>query len=249
MVGPVGISWISWLGFHAFGQFASILSGADGLIFQVARVLAVLATLGETTSTPAGPTINVTGALASAATEVISSAAAENVWGGVRVSQLDAGRCAGVFTVDGPEALEQWLNSTAAPIVIPCLTAVLRDKLIAAAASVTLVLPSIQSATEAWDVLTEFNASEVWGHLTADDRIQVHYELVRLRFSAYYWANSLWTSLDLDLASERGQIFRLLLLAVISLASPSPTTGIRILDLEVHVSWPVLVSKFKMLMC
>lgn len=73
-------------------MFASLLSGADGPIFQVARLLGVLATLGETTSTAAGQAINVTGALASAATEVISSAAsngfntAENVWRGVDVS-------------------------------------------------------------------------------------------------------------------------------------------------------------------
>eukprot|EP00438_Fugacium_kawagutii_P002149 Skav219890 [mRNA] locus=scaffold841:95156:102725:+ [translate_table: standard] len=142
-------------------------------------------------------------------------------------------------------ALEQWLNSSAAPLVIPCLTTELQIQLLAAAASVTLLLPSIQSATENLDLLSEFNATKVWAHLTADGRTQVHYELVHLRF-AVYWANPLWTNLDLDLATERDQILRLLRLAVISLPSPTPTAGIRTLDLEVHVSWPVLVSKLKM---
>lgn len=228
----------------------SILSGADGPLFQVARLLGILASLGETTSTAAGQAINVTGALASAATDVITSATsnglntAENVWRGVDVSQLEADRCAGILTIDGPEALEQWLNTTAAPIVIPCLTPDLQEQLLAAASSVTLALPSIQSAVESLELLAEFNATKVWAHLIADGRTQVHYELVHLRF-VVYWANPLWANLDLDLASEREQILRLLRLAVISLPSPTPTTGIRTLELEVHVSWPVLVSKVK----
>eukprot|EP00438_Fugacium_kawagutii_P019967 Skav222677 [mRNA] locus=scaffold1471:6935:8029:- [translate_table: standard] len=229
----------------------SIWSGADGPLFQVARLLGVLATLGETTSTAAGQAINVTGALASAASEVITSATsnglntAENVWRGIDVSQLEADRCAGILTVDGPEALEQWLNTSAASLVIPCLTPDLKAQLLAATASIALTLPSIQSATESLELLSEFNATKVWAHLTPDGRTQVHYELVHLRFLVY-WANPLWTNLDLDLASERDQILRLLRLAVISLPSPTPATGIRTLELEVHVSWPVLVSKVKM---
>ena len=238
--------------FFVILMVVSIMSGAEGPLFQVARLLGVLATLGETTSTAAGQAINVTGALASAATEVITSATsnglntAENVWRGVDVSRLEAARCAGILTVDGPEALGQWLNGTAAPIVIPCLTPELRDQLLAATTSVSLTLPSIQSAVESLELLSEFNATKVWAHLIADGRTQVHYEMVHLRF-AVYWANPLWTNLELDLASEREQILRLLRLAVISLPSPTPSTGIRALDLEVQVSWPVLMSKVKML--
>lgn len=204
------------------------------LFSQVARLLGVFATLGEATSTAAGQAINVTGALANAASEVITSATsnglntAENVWRGVDVSQLEADRCAGILTVDGPEALGQWLNSSTAQVVIPCLTPSLQEQLLAATASVSLALPSIQSAVEALDLLSEFNATKVWAHLNADGRTQVHYEMVHLRFSVY-WANPLWTNLDLDLASERDQILRLLRLAVISLPSPTPTTGIRTL--------------------
>lgn len=77
--------------FFVILMVVSIMSGAEGPLFQVARLLGVLATLGETTSTAAGQAINVTGALASAATAVITSATsnglstAENVWRGVDV--------------------------------------------------------------------------------------------------------------------------------------------------------------------
>ena len=228
------------------------MSGAEGPLYQVARLLGVVASLGETTSMAAGQAVNVTGALASAATDVIASATsnglntAQNVWRGVDIGQLHAHRCAGILTVDGPEALQQWLNTSAATVVIPCLTSSLEDQLLAAASSITLALPSLQTAVEHLDLLQSFNTTKVWAQLLDNGRIQAHYEVITLTF-AVCWANPLWTTLDLELGSEREQILRLLRSAVIGLPAPHPASGLRSLDLEVHVSWPVILSKMKKL--
>eukprot|EP00438_Fugacium_kawagutii_P007848 Skav210113 [mRNA] locus=scaffold2194:68004:70151:+ [translate_table: standard] len=231
---------------------AGIMGGSHGPLFQIARLLGVMASLGESTSAAAGQAVNVTGALAIAASEVITAAtsnglnAAENAWRGVDVGDLVAHRCAGLLTVDGPEALLQWINSTSAPVLIPCLTPSLHTQMLAATSSVSLALPSVQTADESLDMLAHFNATKVWAHLVDSGRIQVHYEVVTMSF-AVCWANPLWTRLELELGSEREQILRLLRMAVISLPSPTPSTGIRNIDLEVQVSWPVIRSKLLML--
>lgn len=229
----------------------AVLGGAEGPIFQFARLIGVIATLGESTSLAAGQALNVTGAIAAAATEVISSAtsnglnAAENAWRGVDVSQLEAHRCAGILTVDGPEVLADWLNGSAALVLIPCLTGALIEQLMAAVTTVSLALPSIQTADESLELLTSFNATKVWAQLLPSGRIQVHYEVVNLAFFVC-WANPMWTQFELELGTERDQILRLLRRAVVSLPSPTPASGIQSLDLEVQISWPVLRSKVKM---
>lgn len=134
----------------------AVLGGAEGPIFQFARLIGVIATLGESTSLAAGQALNVTGAIAAAATEVISSAtsnglnAAENAWSGVDVSQLEAHRCAGILTVDGPEVLADWLNGSAALVLIPCLTGALIEQLMAAVTTVSLALPLFKLQMNPW---------------------------------------------------------------------------------------------------
>eukprot|EP00438_Fugacium_kawagutii_P036015 Skav207004 [mRNA] locus=scaffold1554:3058:4146:- [translate_table: standard] len=228
------------------------MSGSSGPLFQIARLLGVVASFGESTSAAASQAVNVTGALAVAATDVITAAAsnglsaAENAWRGVDVGDLVAHRCAGLLTVDGPESLHEWLNSSAAPVLIPCLSPTLAEQLVAATSSVALSMPSVQTADESLDMLTHFNATKVWAHLIASGRIQVHYEVVSMSF-AVCWANPLWTRMDLELGGEREQILRLLRTTIISLPSPTPSTGIRSIDLEVQVTWPVIRSKLLML--
>ena len=86
--------------------------GAEGPFVQVGRLLGIAADLGEVTSVAAGQAINVTGAIAHAATDVISSATsnglntAENIWRGVDVSELEIHRCAGILTLDDEHVLE-----------------------------------------------------------------------------------------------------------------------------------------------
>lgn len=51
---------------------AGILGGSNGPLIQIARLLGVMASLGESTSAAAGQAVNVTGALAIAASEIAS---------------------------------------------------------------------------------------------------------------------------------------------------------------------------------
>ncbi len=97
----------------------AVYGGAEGPLIQVGRLLGIAADLGEATSLAAGQAVNVTGAIAHAATDVISSAtsnglnSAENIWRGIGISQLRVQRCAGIMTMDDEHVLASWLNASA----------------------------------------------------------------------------------------------------------------------------------------
>ena len=56
------------------GILLAFCGGAEGPFVQVGRLLGIAADLGEVTSVAAGHAVNVTGAIAHAATDVITSA-------------------------------------------------------------------------------------------------------------------------------------------------------------------------------
>lgn len=105
----------------------AVYGGAEGPLIQVGRLLGIAADLGEATSVAAGQAVNVTGAIAHAATDVITSAtsnglnSAENIWRGIDISQLVAHRCAGIMTMDDEHVLANWLNSSASSVLVPCM--------------------------------------------------------------------------------------------------------------------------------
>ena len=72
--------------------------------------------LGESTSIAAGQALNLTGVVASSASEVVTAAttngltAAANAWHGVDILGLEAQRCTALLTLDGREVLEEWFN-------------------------------------------------------------------------------------------------------------------------------------------
>lgn len=91
-------------------SFLAVYGGAEGPLIQIGRLLGVAADLGEATSVAAGHGVNMTGAIATAATDVISSASnglnsAENIWRGVDISDLSVTRCAGIMTLDDGHVL------------------------------------------------------------------------------------------------------------------------------------------------
>lgn len=75
------------------------------------------------------------------------------------VSELEIHRCAGILTLDDEHVLEDWLNSTAAATLIPCLSEDLRAQMVAAASSVSLALTSIQTSEESLDLVTNLGAA------------------------------------------------------------------------------------------
>ena len=231
-------------------SFLAVYGGAEGPLIQIGRLLGVAADLGEATSVAAGHAVNMTGAIATAATDVISSAtsnglnSAENIWRGVDISDLSVTRCAGIMTLDDEHVLAVWLNSTAAHTLVPCLTDDLRDQMMAAASSVSLSLTSLQTSTEALELENSFNTTKVWAQLLPNGRLQLHYEQIGLTY-AVEWANPLWSHWALDIGSEQEQILRLLRRAIVDLPSATPANYGNQLDLEVKFAWPMLRSRLR----
>lgn len=228
----------------------AVYGGAEGPLIQFGRLLGVAADLGEATSVAAGQAVNMTGALATAATDVISSAtsnglnSAENIWRGVDISGLSVARCAGIMTLDDEHVLAQWLNSSAAYTLVPCLSNDLRDQMVAAASSVSLSMTSLQTSTEALELENAFNTTKVWAQLLPNGRLQLHYEQIHLSY-AVEWANPLWSHWALDIGSEQEQILRLLRRAIVDLPSATPASSGNHLELEVKFAWPMLRSRLR----
>eukprot|EP00434_Breviolum_minutum_P026310 symbB.v1.2.023253.t2/scaffold2112.1/size106475/3 len=211
-------------------------------------LLGIAADLGEATSVAAGQAVNVTGAIAHAATDVITSAtsnglnSAENIWRGIDISQLVAHRCAGIMTMDDEHVLANWLNSSASSVLVPCMNEELKSQMLAAAASVSLSLTSLQTSSEILELTTSFNLTKVWAQLLPSGRLQLHYDQVMLQYDVC-WANPLWTHWEIELGSEQEQILRLLRRAILDLPASSTVAGSATLELEVKFAKPLLRSR------
>lgn len=232
---------------------AACCGGVEGPLVQVARILGIVADLGEATSFAAGQAVNVTGAIAHAATDVITSATpnglntAENIWRGVDVRNLNIRRCAGIMTVEGEEFLREWLNTSAATTLVPCLNQGLVDQMLAAIGSISLSMTSIQAATEDLQLLTSFNHTKVLAQLLPNGRTQVHYDMVLMSYEAC-WANPLWSQWDVPLSSEQDQILKLLRRAMLDVPTSHPSPQLQQLELEVKFAWPVLRSRARVVL-
>lgn len=228
----------------------AVYGGAEGPLIQVGRLLGIAADLGEATSLAAGQAVNVTGAIAHAATDVISSAtsnglnSAENIWRGIDISQLRVHRCAGIMTMDDEHVLATWLNTSASAVLIPCMNDELRMQMLAAASSISLSLTSLQTSSETLELTNSFNLTKVWAQLLPSGRLQLHYDQVML-FYDVCWANPLWTHWDIELGSEQEQILRLLRRAILDLPASTTAIGSSSLELEVKFAWPMLRSRCK----
>jgi len=226
----------------------AVYGGAEGPLIQVGRLLGIAADLGEATSLAAGHAVNVTGAIAHAATDVITSAtsnglnSAENIWRGIDISHLRVQRCAGIMTMDDEHVLASWLNGSASSVLIPCMNDDLRGQMLAAASSVSLSLTSLQTSTETMELTHSFNLTKVWAQLLPSGRLQLHYDQVML-FYDVCWANPLWTHWDLELGSEQEQILRLLRRAILDLPASTTAIGSSALEIEVKYAWPLLRSR------
>ena len=226
------------------------LGGSQGLLAQLANFGGAALMLGESTSIAAGQALNLTGVVASSASEVVTAAttngltAAANAWRGVDVLELQAQRCTALLTLDGKEVLEEWFKQPYSATMVPCLSSAVRDLLLATLDSISLGMPTTKTGTEVVELGSSFDSISVWGQLLPDGRVQVSFEMISLRYSLA-WSNPLWENLHMDVQTERPQILRSLRMTLLDLPQQSPSRQQPALELEVAVSWPLLRARLR----
>lgn len=229
------------------------MGGSQGFLAQLANFGGAALMLGESTSIAAGQALNLTGVVASSASEVVTAATtngltpAANAWHGVDVLDLQAQRCTALLTLDGREVLEEWFKQPFATIMVPCLTDAVQDLLLATLDSISLGMPTTKTGTEVVDLKSSFEAISVWGQLLPNGQVQVTFEMISLRYSLA-WSNPLWDNLLMDVQTERPQILRSLRMTLLDLPQPKPGSQPPTLELEVAVSWPLIRARIKVWM-
>ena len=203
------------------------MGGTQGLLAQLANFGGAALMLGESTSIAAGQALNLTGVVASSASEVVTAAttngltAAANAWHGVDILGLEAQRCTAMLTLDGKEVLEEWFRQPFAVTMVPCLSDEVRSLLLATLDSISLGMPMTKTGTEVVDLGSSFDSISVWGQLLPNGKVQVAFEMIALRYSLA-WSNPLWDNLQMDVQTERPQILRSLRMTLLDLPQPSP---------------------------
>lgn len=226
----------------------TVLGGSQGPMMQLARFVGAATELGAATSQATSSPLNLTGALAQSATTMVSSAtsnglsAADNAWRGVDVLDLHTHRCAGLLTVDGREFLEVWFQRPAALQLVPCLTPMLKEALLAAVETVAVSMPMAQTAQEELVLGLNFSSMKIWAQLLPSGKTQVHYDVVDLTYRLE-WSNPIWGTLGVPVTSEREQVLRSLRRTILELPSPNPREQQHLEALAVDVSWPLLRAK------
>ncbi|CAL1127775.1 unnamed protein product, partial [Cladocopium goreaui] len=220
-----------------------LFSGQHGPVHQVARVIGAVADLGEATSAAAVSALNATNALASSATALVTVAtsngltAGANMWHGIDLADIQAGRCAGSITALSGPVLEAWLHTTAAQAHFPCLDGNLTERLIAAVQAVEASLPSTQAISEDFSLRGTFTSLRIMATWQDFGQVSIQFEASFLFFTPI-WSNPLWTQWGCKLDSERDQILKALRLLLLDLPATPPQRAYAGLDLEVALSAP-----------
>ena len=239
MCGPWALLLVLWV---------ASLGGERGLLASFASFSGAALQLGEASSIAAGQALNLTGMVASSATDVVSAVAtngltaADNAWRGVDILDLEASRCSALLTMDGSEVLHEWLLLPMSTTLVPCLTDSLRAHLEAAAGTVSLGMPLVQFSDENSTLSSSFESFKVWGQLLPTGKVQLTFELIRLSY-VLAWSNPLWDHFHLDVQTERAQILRSLRRTLTELPQPSVPLQQPALELQVSFSWPMLRAR------
>lgn len=216
----------------------AVCSGQHGPVFQVARVIGAVADLGEATTSAAVSAINVTNTMAAAASTVMVAAAnngltaGANMWHGVELADIRASKCGGAVVTADVSVLRAWLDSAEAKVHFPCLSEDLVARLMAAAQSLSMDLPSTQATSEDLQLVGKFASLRVAAFLDEQRRLHVQFEVNLLHFVPL-WANPVWTSWGFNIESEREQILRSLRLLLLNVPSVAPQRAFAHIDLEV----------------
>lgn len=207
-------------------------------MFQVARVIGAVADLGEATTSVAVSALNVTNTMAAAASTVMVAAASNgltagaNMWHGIELADIRANKCGGAVVTADVSVLRAWLDSAEAKVHFPCLSEDLVARLMAAAQSLSMDLPSTQATSEDLQLVGKFASLRVAAFLDEQRRLNVQFEVNLLHFVPL-WANPVWTSWGFNIESEREQILRSLRLLLLNVPSVAPQRAFAHIDLEV----------------
>lgn len=213
----------------------AVCSGQHGPVFQVARVIGAV---GEATTSVAVSAINVTNTMAAAASTVMVAAASNgltagaNMWDGIELADIRANKCGGAVVTADVSVLRAWLDSAEAKVHFPCLSEDLVARLMAAAQSLSMDLPSTQATSEDLQLVGKFASLRVAAFLDEQRRLNVQFEVNLLHFVPL-WANPVWTSWGFNIESEREQILRSLRLLLLNVPSVTPQRAFAHIDLEV----------------
>ena len=216
------------------------MSGQQGPIHQVARVLGAVADLGEATSIAAVSAINATNNMASVASTLVVSAASNgltagaNLWHGVDFTNIRAQRCGGMVVTADIVVLQAWLDTPEAAVHFPCISPVLKGRLLAAGTSIAEGLPFTQSITEDLNMSGSFLSLRISASLVAMNRLQVQFEAVSLLFELS-WANPLWNTWGFDVEVEREQVLSSLRNLLLDIPTTSPQKAFKHIDIEVSL--------------
>ena len=216
----------------------ALFSGQHGPVYQVARVIGAVADLGEATTSAAVSAINVTNSMAAAASTVMVAAASNgltagaNMWHGIELADIRASKCGGAVVTADVAVLRAWLDSTEAKVHFPCLADDLVTRLMAAAQSLSLDLPSTQATSEDLQLIGKFASLRVAAFLDEQKRLNVQFEVNLLHFVPL-WANPMWSKWGFNIESEREQILRSLRLLLLNVPTVAPQRAFAHIDLEV----------------
>lgn len=136
-----------------------------------------------------------------------------------------------------PMLLEAWLATTEAHVLFPCVTPSLRQKIVAAAVSMSEQLPSAVSNFEEVDIAQSFVSAKLHGSQLTSGLVQITFEEITLAYRLE-WANPLWLRLQYDESLERDQVLGALRATLIDL--PSPMIRPQHTVVELKLAWPQL---------
>ena len=227
-----GISGLSVL------LLVALFSGQHGPVYQVARVIGAVADLGEATTSAAVSALNVTNSMAAAASTVMVAAAnngltaGANMWHGIELADIRASKCGGAVVTADVAVLRAWLGSAEAKVHFPCLSEELVARLMAAAQSLSMDLPSTQATSEDLQLVGKFASLRVAAFLDEQRRLNVQFEVNLLHFTPF-WANPMWTSWGFNIEGEREQILRSLRLMLLNVPTVAPQKAFAHIDLEI----------------
>ena len=202
----------------------SILTGRDGPLLQVSRLLGAAASLSESAGSAVGKAIDGATAIATSTTDLFLAVATnsmslgDNAWHGVDLYDVNANRCSGSLTADSGQVLHTWLLSRHASNLLPCANSDLKQTLIAAATSVSLRMPDIQTIAEELQLNGTYGALALQAAVLLNGQVKVSFDAVNISFRPE-WANPLWGHFGYDQEAKRTQIMAAIRDTALSLPS------------------------------
>ena len=243
--------WLKWSKGSALTVLLlCVLASKDGPLLQITRLLGAAASLGESAGHAAGKVLDSASAVASSATEVVLSVAtntmslSSNVWNGIDLFNVTAGRCSASLTADSSVILGTWLSSRSCQVLLPCMNNRLRLAVVAAAESISLQLPELDTTAEDIYLRGIYGQQRLQASIMWNGQLRIIFDSLNVTFTPV-WANPLWQTLGWPHDSERDQILNSL--RETSMALPSHHISWDLTQEELHNGflWPRLTGRLQ----